>query len=62
MISVRVEGRIAHKGSLEHGRGMNDTDNQVQRAGGEEFSHNEINHDAATLGRKSGNMKIDTRG
>ena len=45
VISVMVEGRIAHEGSLEHGQEMGDTDVQVQRAGGEGFSHNEINPD-----------------
>ena len=45
VISVMVEGRIAHEGSLEHGREMSGTDVQVQRAGGEGFSHNEINPD-----------------
>lgn len=45
VISVMVEGRIAHEGSLEHGREMSDTDVQTQRAGGEGFSHNEINPD-----------------
>ena len=45
VISVMVEGRIAHEGSLEHGQVMGDTDVQVQRAGGEGFSHNEVNPD-----------------
>jgi hypothetical protein len=45
MISVMVEGRIAHEWLLEHGWEMSDTDNQVQRAGGEGFSHNEINEE-----------------
>lgn len=45
VISVMVEGRIAHEGSLEHGKEMRGTDVQVQRAGGEGFSHNEINPD-----------------
>jgi redox-sensitive bicupin YhaK (pirin superfamily) len=40
-----VEGRIAHEGSLKHGQEMSDTDIQVQRAGGEGFSHNEVNPD-----------------
>lgn len=45
VISVMVEGRIAHEGSLEHGQEMSDSDVQVQRAGGEGFSHNEVNPD-----------------
>ena len=45
VISVMVKGRIAHEGSLEHGQEMGDTDVQVQRAGGEGFSHNEVNPD-----------------
>ena len=46
VISVMVEGRIAHEGSLQHGQEMRGTDVQVQRAGGEGFSHNEVNPDA----------------
>lgn len=45
VISVMVEGRIAHEGSLEHGQEMGGTDVQAQRAGGEGFSHNEVNPD-----------------
>lgn len=45
VISVIVEGRIAHKGSLEHGQELVANDVQVQRAGGQGFSHNEINPD-----------------
>lgn len=45
VISVMVEGRIAHEGSLEHGQEMNRSDAQAQRAGGEGFSHNEVNPD-----------------
>ena len=45
VISVMVEGRVAHEGSLEHGQEMNNNDIQVQRAGGEGFSHNEVNPD-----------------
>jgi redox-sensitive bicupin YhaK (pirin superfamily) len=48
VISVMVEGRISHEGSLEHGQGLNALDVQVQRAGGEGFSHNEINPDSVT--------------
>ena len=45
VISVMVEGRIAHEGSLEHGQEMRAGHVQVQRAGGEGFSHNEVNPD-----------------
>ena len=46
VISVMVEGRIQHEGSLEHGQELHEDTIQVQRAGGEGFSHNEINPDA----------------
>ena len=46
VISVMVEGNIKHEGSLEHGSSLKAGDIQVQRAGGEGFSHNEINPDA----------------
>ncbi len=45
VLSVMVEGRIAHEGSLRHGESMDSDDIQAQRAGGEGFSHNEINPD-----------------
>jgi len=45
VISVMVEGRIAHRGSLEHGQELIAGDVQVQRAGGEGFVHNEVNPD-----------------
>lgn len=45
VISIIVEGRLAHQGSLEHGQSLEVNDVQVQRAGGEGFSHNEINPD-----------------
>lgn len=45
VISVMIDGRIDHQGSLEHGQGLDADDVQVQRAGGEGFSHNEINPD-----------------
>jgi len=47
IISVMVDGRIAHQGSLAHGKNLSSNDVQVQRAGGEGFSHNEINPDAS---------------
>lgn len=46
VISVLVAGRISHEGSLEHGQSMAAGQAQAQRAGGEGFSHNEINPDA----------------
>lgn len=45
VISVMVEGRIEHAGSLEHGQGLETGMVQVQRAGAEGFTHNEINPD-----------------
>jgi redox-sensitive bicupin YhaK (pirin superfamily) len=43
VISVMLEGRLRHEGSMEHGKSLAAYDVQVQRAGGEGFSHNEIN-------------------
>ncbi len=45
VVSVMVEGRVAHEGSLEHGEELLAGNAQVQRAGGEGFSHNEVNPD-----------------
>ncbi len=45
VISVMVDGRVQHEGSLEHGKSLEAGDIQVQRAGGEGFAHNEINPD-----------------
>lgn len=45
VISVMIEGRITHEGSLEHGQEIGTHQVQVQRAGGEGFQHNEINPD-----------------
>jgi redox-sensitive bicupin YhaK (pirin superfamily) len=45
VISVLVEGRVAHQGSLEHGGSLDTNEAQVQRAGGEGFKHNEVNPD-----------------
>ncbi len=45
VISVMIDGRVNHAGSLEHGKRLEAGDVQVQRAGGEGFSHNEINPD-----------------
>jgi redox-sensitive bicupin YhaK (pirin superfamily) len=46
VISVMVEGRVSHAGSLEHGQGLKAGYSQVQRAGAQGFEHNEINPDA----------------
>ena len=43
VISVMVDGQVSHAGSLEHGKSLTAGQAQVQRAGGEGFSHNEIN-------------------
>ena len=45
VISVIIEGRVSHEGSMEHGKDLFAGDVQVQRAGGEGFNHNEINPD-----------------
>ena len=45
VISVMVDGRIAHQGSMGHGQNLQGNDVQVQCAGSEGFSHNEINPD-----------------
>ncbi|WP_286262856.1 pirin family protein [Thalassotalea atypica] len=45
VISIMIKGRIMHEGSLEHGQKLNAGEAQVQRAGGEGFSHNEVNPD-----------------
>lgn len=47
VISIIVEGRVSHEGSMEHGKNLEAGDVQVQRAGGEGFSHNEINPDGS---------------
>jgi hypothetical protein len=45
VISVMVEGRIAHEGSLGQGEQIAAPGVQVQRAGAEGFTHNEVNPD-----------------
>lgn len=45
VISVMVEGRIAHGGSLGTGEELTPYNVQIQRAGGEGFTHNETNPD-----------------
>lgn len=47
VISIMMTGRVSHEGSLKHGQTLNAGDAQVQRAGGEGFSHNEINPDSS---------------
>ena len=46
VISIMMKGRVSHEGSLEHGQSLNVGEAQVQRAGGEGFSHNEVNPDS----------------
>ncbi len=45
VITLMVDGNIKHQGSMESGKDLSRNDVQVQRAGGEGFSHNEINPD-----------------
>lgn len=45
VISIMIDGRLSHKGSLGSGTELTEHDVQVQRAGGEGFSHNEVNPD-----------------
>ena len=45
VISIMLEGRLEHKGSLEDGQMLRTGMVQVQRAGGDGFKHNEINPD-----------------
>lgn len=45
VISVMLEGRLLHEGSLEHGQELIAPVVQVQRAGGDGFFHNEVNPD-----------------
>ena len=46
VITIMIDGRFTHEGTLEHGLDINPNQVQVQRAGGEGFSHNEVNPDA----------------
>jgi redox-sensitive bicupin YhaK (pirin superfamily) len=46
VISIMMKGRVSHEGSLQHGQSLNLGEAQVQRAGGEGFSHNEVNPDS----------------
>lgn len=45
VISIMVDGNIKHQGSMGHGQDLIPNDVQVQRAGSEGFSHNEVNPD-----------------
>jgi redox-sensitive bicupin YhaK (pirin superfamily) len=45
VISIMVEGRVRHEGSLESGQELPVGHVQVQRSGAQGFSHNEINPD-----------------
>ena len=45
VISIMLEGRVEHRGSLEDGQVLKAGMVQVQRAGGEGFKHNEVNPD-----------------
>ncbi|MBE0366998.1 pirin family protein [Pseudoalteromonas aurantia] len=45
VITIMMDGRISHEGSLEHGQSLVAGEAQVQRAGGEGFEHNEVNPD-----------------
>ncbi len=45
VISVIVDGRISHDGTLGEGSIVETNHVQVQRAGGEGFAHNEVNPD-----------------
>ncbi|GKT13027.1 MAG: quercetin 2,3-dioxygenase [Thiomicrorhabdus sp.] len=48
IISIMLDGRIEHKGTLEDGQVLKAGMVQVQRAGGKGFKHNEINPDDST--------------
>lgn len=45
IVTIMLEGRLTHEGSLKDGQSMIANQAQVQRAGGEGFSHNEVNPD-----------------
>ena len=45
VITIMLEGRLLHEGSMEDGQSMVANQAQVQRAGGEGFAHNELNPD-----------------
>ena len=45
VISVIVDGRISHEGTLQEGNVIETNQVQVQRAGSQGFAHNEVNPD-----------------
>ena len=45
VVTFVLEGRLTHVGSLKNGQDLSAFQLQVQRAGGEGFSHNEVNPD-----------------
>jgi len=47
VITIMLEGRLSHEGSLKDGQSMVANQVQVQRAGGEGFEHNEVNPDSS---------------
>ena len=47
VITVLLDGELHHEGSLQHGKSLRNRQIQVQRSGGEGFSHNEINPNAS---------------
>jgi len=47
VITIMLEGRLSHEGSLKDGQSMEVNQVQVQRAGGEGFEHNEVNPDSS---------------
>jgi len=47
VITIMLEGRLSHEGSLKDGQSMEENQVQVQRAGGEGFEHNEVNPDSS---------------
>lgn len=45
IVTIVIDGQLSHEGTLEDGSTLKKDTVQVQRAGGEGFSHNEINPD-----------------
>jgi len=45
VISIMIDGQVTHEGFLENGQSLQAGEAQVQRAGGEGFTHNELNPD-----------------
>lgn len=48
VLTFVVDGKLDHKGSLEHGISLNPLDFQVQKSGKEGFKHNEVNNGKKT--------------